>query len=77
MLGVRVRSRDARAAAFEVNDTGWEGGSEMLEIARAELGAARVSAVAVLDWSDVQPEDGVLVVHPLQRAWTRTTPPAS
>ncbi len=58
---------DARAAAFEVNDTTWEGGSEMLEIARAELGAARVSPVAVLDWEEVQPEDGVLVIAP-QRA---------
>jgi hypothetical protein len=59
-------SGDVRAAAFEVSDTGWEGGSELLDIARAELGAARVKAVAVLDWSDVTPEDGVLVVHPLQ-----------
>jgi hypothetical protein len=59
-------ARDARAAAFEVGDTTWEGGSELYEIAQAELGAARVRAVAVLDWSDVQPEDGVLAVHPMQ-----------
>jgi hypothetical protein len=55
----------AHAAAFDVGDTSWEGGSELLEIARGELGAARVRAVAVLDWSEVQPEDGVLVLHPL------------
>lgn len=61
-----VGARDARATAFEVSDSGWEGCSELLDVARAELGPARVSAVAVLDWDEVQPEDGVLVLHPLQ-----------
>lgn len=56
----------ALAGAFDVNDATWEGCSELLEIARAELGTARVSAVAVLDWNQVQPEDGVLVLHPVQ-----------
>ncbi len=56
----------ARADAFDVNDTSWEGCSQLLEIARAELGAARVQAVGVLNWEDVQPEDGVLALHPLQ-----------
>jgi hypothetical protein len=56
----------ARGDAFDVNDTSWEGCSELLEIARAEIGAARVQAVGVLDWEDVQPEDGVLALHPLQ-----------
>jgi hypothetical protein len=56
----------ARAGAFDINDTGWEGGSELLEIARSELGASRVLAVAVLNWEEVQPEDGVLAIHPLQ-----------
>ncbi|WP_437302012.1 DUF4350 domain-containing protein [Sorangium sp. So ce388] len=54
------------SAAFDVNDPSWEGCSEFLEIARAELGVARVHAVAVLDWSEVGPEDGILVLHPLQ-----------
>jgi hypothetical protein len=56
----------AAAAAFDVNDTTWEGCSEFLEIARSELGVARVQPVAVLDWSQVGPDDGVLVLHPLQ-----------
>ena len=59
-------AHDALAAAFDVSDTTWEGGSELLEVARTELGAARVRAVAVLNWDEVQPEDGVLVLHPLQ-----------
>lgn len=65
-IAVISAQRPTRAAAFEVNDTGWEGSSELLEIARGELGAARVQAVAVLNWDEVQPEDGVLAIHPLQ-----------
>jgi hypothetical protein len=61
-----MAQRGARAEAFDVNDSGWEGCSQLLEIARAELGAARVEPVAVLNWEEVQPEDGVLVLHPLQ-----------
>jgi hypothetical protein len=61
-----LASAEARAGAFEFSDTGWEGASELLEIARAELGAARVHPVATLNWDEVQPEDGVLAIHPLQ-----------
>ncbi len=57
---------DARAEAFDVADGGWEGCSELYEIARAELGPARVSAVGVLNWAEVGPEDGVLALHPEQ-----------
>ncbi len=57
---------DASAEAFEVSDSGWEGTSELLEIARSELGEGRVRAVAVLNWDEVLPEDGVLALHPLQ-----------
>ncbi len=59
-------AREARADHFEVGDTGWQGGSELYDIARNELGAARVRAVAVLDWSEIGPEDGILAIHPLQ-----------
>jgi hypothetical protein len=65
-LAVVLGLRDARADHFEVSDANWMGCSEMLEIARSELGVARVRPVAVLDWSEVQPEDGVLAIHPLQ-----------
>jgi len=59
-------STDAWADAFDVKDTTWEGCSELLDIARAELGAARVQAVGVLNWEAINPEDGVLVLHPEQ-----------
>ena len=63
---VVARAGDARAEAFDVADSGWEGCSELYEIARAELGPARVAAVGVLNWAEVGPEDGVLALHPEQ-----------
>lgn len=60
------KPRPARAAAFDVSDTSWEGCSELLDIARAELGNVRVVPLAVIDWDQVKPEDGVLALHPLQ-----------
>jgi hypothetical protein len=65
-LALLTPSRRAWAEAFEVGDTSWEGCSELLEIARAELGATRVVPLGVLNWDDVRPEDGVLVLHPLE-----------
>src|SRR5687767_8612610 len=68
LLGVAVLAlpHEARAAAFDVNDATWEGCSELLDIARGELGDTRVLAVGVLDWDEVKPEDGVLALHPEQ-----------
>lgn len=60
MLPARV----ARAAAFSTSDTGWEGTSELLEIARKKLGRNRVELVATLDYSALGPADGVLVLAP-------------
>ncbi|MBK8256635.1 MAG: DUF4350 domain-containing protein [Polyangiaceae bacterium] len=56
----------AHAGAFDVNDTSWEGCSDLLEIARGELGASRVVPLAVVDWEQIHPEDGVLALHPMQ-----------
>ena len=66
LLGALLLPRAARAAAFDVNDATWEGCSELLDIARRELGETRVLAVGVLDWDEVKPEDGVLALHPEQ-----------
>lgn len=61
-----THAASARAEAFDVSDTGWEGCSELYDIARAELGPARVAAVGVLNWAEVGPDDGVLALHPEQ-----------
>lgn len=63
---IAVAPTDARASAFDVNDTSWEGCSQLLEVAREALGSADVLAVGVLDWTLVNPEDGVLALYPLR-----------
>lgn len=52
------------SAAFSLNDTTWEGGSDFLALARDQLGKQRVMVVAALDWGELKPEDGVIIVHP-------------
>src|SRR3954462_15321431 len=54
----------AHAGPFEVRDNGWEGGSELLELARSELGGVQVIPVSVLDRSALRPEDALLLLHP-------------
>ncbi len=54
----------AHAKAFEVRDEGWEGASEFLRIARAELGSDRIVPRGDLDWAALGPEDALLLVHP-------------
>ncbi|HMJ12001.1 MAG TPA: DUF4350 domain-containing protein [Polyangiaceae bacterium] len=51
-------------AAFSVNDEGWEGTSELLEVARTKLGRERVQVVATLDFGELGPADGILVLAP-------------
>lgn len=66
LLGALVWPIRARADAFDLNDTTWEGCTELLALARAELGEERVIVRSVLDWREVQPFDGVLLIHPLR-----------
>jgi hypothetical protein len=60
LLAAPVRA----SAAFAVNDSSWEGTSELLNLARERLGADRVRVVAKLDFSALSPRDGLLVLHP-------------
>ncbi len=53
-----------RAADFEASDTGWQGASELLALMRAALGPERVVVVATLDYGELTPRDGVLLLHP-------------
>lgn len=59
-----MRPGDVRADAFDLNDTTWEGCSDLLQLARNELGDDRVVVLSTLDWEDVKASDGILVLHP-------------
>lgn len=51
-------------AAFEYNGTDWEGTSELLDLARERLGRDRVVITSSIDYEELKPEDGLLVLHP-------------
>ena len=51
-------------AAFDFKDATWEGGSELLSIARDKLGKSRVRVTAIVPWDEIQPGDAILVLHP-------------
>ncbi len=51
-------------AAFEPDDRSWEGCSELLMLARTELGSERVRVIASLDYAALEPRDGLVFLHP-------------
>ncbi|HEU4410886.1 MAG TPA: DUF4350 domain-containing protein [Polyangiaceae bacterium] len=63
-LGLGLFGGRAAAAPFEAHDAGWEGLRSLVELAEAELGAARVVTASTLDWSTLTPADGLLLLHP-------------
>jgi hypothetical protein len=58
-----IVTRDANAA-FDLNDTTWEGCSELFELAKKRLGRERLEIAATLDYSKLSPKDGVVILHP-------------
>lgn len=52
------------SAAFDFKDSTWEGGSELLALARDKIGKARVRLTAIIPWDEIQPADALLVLHP-------------
>lgn len=51
-------------AAFEPSDTSWEGCSQLLELAREEVGSRRVRVISSLDYSVLEPRDAIVFMHP-------------
>jgi hypothetical protein len=54
----------AWGAPFDFDGRDWEGTGELADLAKQELGAGRVVVTSRLDLHSLQPEDGVVVVHP-------------
>jgi hypothetical protein len=63
-LGLLLTYSVPTRAAFDANDTTWEGGSELFELAKKRLGRERLEIAATLDYSKLTPKDGVIVLHP-------------
>ncbi len=54
----------ARASPLDLTGQDWEGLSQLVGIAQAELGAGRVAALTHLDLSLLHKEDALFIVHP-------------
>ncbi|MCS6898211.1 MAG: DUF4350 domain-containing protein [Myxococcales bacterium] len=61
---VSVWSRVAIGQSFDLQDPGWEGVKGLVDLARQELGEARVVAANRIDWTSLTPADGLLILHP-------------
>lgn len=54
----------ARAAPFDLAGSDWEGCAELVRLARSELGSTRVVATAQIDFNELKPDDGLLLLYP-------------
>ena len=54
----------ANAAPFDLSGTDWEGCSELVRLARAELGGSRVVVTNQVDFHELKPDDGLLLLYP-------------
>jgi hypothetical protein len=52
------------AAPFDLAGQDWEGCSELVRLARAEVTPGRVVATTQLDFHELKPEDGVILLYP-------------
>ena len=61
LLGIVSR---ADAAPFDLAGSDWEGCAELVRLARAELGTQRVVATSQIDFHELKPDDGLLLLYP-------------
>ena len=64
LLALLLHQRDAKAEAFDVSSSDWEGCGDFVRLAREELGDARIVPTSRLDLADLKREDGIILLHP-------------
>ena len=57
-------ARPAFAAPFDLAGTDWEGCAELVSLAKAELGGGRVVVTNTVDFHELKPDDGVILLYP-------------
>jgi len=55
---------DGSAHPFDITGSDWEGASEFVQLARHELGDARIMATERIDLTHLRPEDSLILLHP-------------
>ncbi len=63
-LGLQATVTRSQAAPFDLANSDWEGCAELVRLARSELDSHRVVASAQIDFRELKPEDGLLLLHP-------------
>ena len=64
VLSIVTFTTRAHAAPFDLSGSDWEGCAELVRLARAELGPLRVVATAQIDFHELKPDDGLLLLYP-------------
>jgi hypothetical protein len=64
VLAVLMFVTRADAAPFELAGSDWEGCAELVRLARSELGSSRVVATGQIDFHELKPDDGLLLLYP-------------
>lgn len=54
----------ADATPFDLSGTDWEGCAELVRLAKSELGVGRVIATGQIDFHELKPDDGLLLLYP-------------
>jgi hypothetical protein len=54
----------ADAAPFDLAGSDWEGCAELVRLAKSELGATRVVSTGQIDFHELKPDDGLLLLYP-------------
>ena len=54
----------SEAAPFDLAGSDWEGCAELVRLARAELGPTRVVVTSQIDFHELKPDDGLLLLYP-------------
>lgn len=66
LLALLLSTGRVWAGPFDFAGTDWEGCSEFVHLAEAELGNTRVVTTTRIDYSQLTPDDGLVVLHPSQ-----------
>lgn len=61
---VSTFARQAFATPFDLSGADWEGCGEFVRLARAEVGTARVIPVTQIDFHELKPDDGLILLYP-------------
>ena len=63
-LAILTAGTRSYAAPFDLAGGDWEGCAELVRLARAELGPTRVVVTAQIDFHELKPDDGLLLLYP-------------